>query len=261
MFSRLRSFLTAWTRRERFEDSLDEEVRFHLDAYAEDLIRSGLPRREALRRARIHFGSVEGMKDDCRQARGLRLADEISRDIKHAGRSLRRDPGFGMVAVATLGLSIGATVLVFSIIDAWLFRPLSFPEPDRLTAMVLGSALEAVLYGVRPGRPRVVHGCARSPADRCHRRGLRRRVAGHSHQSRRCASRQLTSFGHRAPCSAAGLTHVTTTEWAYYRRPSMPPSSGRRGERTRGGRDGGRSVEWRPGMAMSLVVELEPIPR
>ena len=151
MFSRLRSFLTAWTRRERFEDSLDEEVRFHLDAYAEDPIRSGLPRREALRRARIHFGSVEGMKDDCRQARGLRLADEISRDIKHAGRSLRRDPGFGMVAVATLGLSIGATVLVFSIIDAWLFRPLSFPEPDRLTAMVLGSALEAVLYGVRPG--------------------------------------------------------------------------------------------------------------
>ena len=45
MFSRLRSFLTAWTRRERFEDSLDEEVRFHLDAYAEDLVRSGMPRR------------------------------------------------------------------------------------------------------------------------------------------------------------------------------------------------------------------------
>ena len=43
MFSRLRSFLTAWTRRERFEDSLDEEVRFHLDAYAEDLFHSGCP--------------------------------------------------------------------------------------------------------------------------------------------------------------------------------------------------------------------------
>ncbi len=136
MFSRLRSFLTAWTRRERFEDSLDEEVRFHLDAYAEDLIRSGLPRREALRRARIHFGSVEGMKDDCRQARGLRLADEIARDMKHAGRFLRRNPGFAGVAIATLGLSIGATVLVFSLIDAWLFRPLNFPEPDRLTISV-----------------------------------------------------------------------------------------------------------------------------
>ena len=136
MFSRLRSFLAAWTRRERFEDSLDEEVRFHLDAYAEDLIRSGVTRREALRRARIHFGSVEGVKDDCRQARGLWLADEIARDTKHAGRFLRRNPGFALVAVATLALSIGATVVVFSIIDAWLFRPLSFPEPDRLAISV-----------------------------------------------------------------------------------------------------------------------------
>ena len=75
MYSRLHSFLTAWTRRERFEDYLDEEMRFHLDACAEELVRSGVPRREALRRARIHFGSVEGMKDDCRQERGLRLAD------------------------------------------------------------------------------------------------------------------------------------------------------------------------------------------
>ena len=136
MFSRLRSFLATMTRRERFEDSLDEEVRFHLDAYAEDLVRSGVPRREAIRRACIHFGSVEGVKDDCRQARGLRLADEVARDTKHAGRFLRRNPGFGLVTIATLGLGIGATVLVFSIIDAWLFRPLSFPEPDRLTISV-----------------------------------------------------------------------------------------------------------------------------
>ena len=136
MLSRLRSFLVTWTRRERFEDSLDEEVRFHLDAYAEDLVRSGVTRREAIRRARIHFGGVETIKDDCRQARGLRLADEIARATRHAGRFLRRNPGFALAAVATLGLSIGATVVVFSIIDAWLFRPLSFPEPDRLTISV-----------------------------------------------------------------------------------------------------------------------------
>ena len=86
MFSRLRSFLIAWTRRERFEDSLDEDVRFHLTAYAEDLMRSGMPRRAAQRRARIHFGSVESMKDNRRQARGLRLADELARDLKQAGR-------------------------------------------------------------------------------------------------------------------------------------------------------------------------------
>ena len=76
------------------------------------------------------------MKEDCRQARGLRLADELARDARHAGRFVRRNPAFAVVAVATLGLSIGATVLVFSIIDAWLFRPLNFPEPDRLTISV-----------------------------------------------------------------------------------------------------------------------------
>ena len=144
MFSRLRSFLIAWTRRERFEDSLDEEVRFHLSAYAEDLMRSGVPRRAAQRRARIHFGSVESMKDNCRQARGLRLADELARDLKQAGRVLRRNPGFAAVAIATLGLSIGATVVMFSITDAWLFRPLNFPEPDRLAISV---------YATRSGRP------------------------------------------------------------------------------------------------------------
>ena len=86
MLSRLRSFLTAWTRRELFEDALDEEVRFHLAAYTEDLIRSGVPRREASRRARIHFGSIESAKDDCRQARGLRLADECRQDLRPLGR-------------------------------------------------------------------------------------------------------------------------------------------------------------------------------
>ena len=55
MFSRLLSFLTAWTRRARFEDGLDEEVRFHLDACTNDLIRAGVSRREAVRRARVHF--------------------------------------------------------------------------------------------------------------------------------------------------------------------------------------------------------------
>ena len=72
MFPRLRSFLATLTRREHFEDSLDEEVRFHLDAQTEDLVRTGVPPEEAARRARVRFGSIEAMKDDCRRVRGLR---------------------------------------------------------------------------------------------------------------------------------------------------------------------------------------------
>ncbi len=72
MFTRLRSFLTTLIRRQRFEDSLDEEMRFHLAAQTEDFVRAGVPPAEAARRARLEFGSIEAMKDDCRQARGVR---------------------------------------------------------------------------------------------------------------------------------------------------------------------------------------------
>ena len=132
MFSRVRSFLTAWNRRERFEDGLDDEVRFHLDAYTEDLVRSGIPRREAARRARVHFGSVERMKDDCRHARGLRLADELRQDVRYALRGLRRSPLFAWIAIASLALGIGANTAIFSFADAILMQRLPVTEPDRL---------------------------------------------------------------------------------------------------------------------------------
>ncbi len=77
MFPRLRSFLTTLTHRERFEDSLDEEVWFHLNAQTQDLVRDGVPPVEAARRARVQFGSIKAMKDGCRQARGLRVTDEL----------------------------------------------------------------------------------------------------------------------------------------------------------------------------------------
>ena len=77
MFARLRSFLTTLIQRERFEDSLDEEMRFHLDAQTEDLVRTGVPRAEAARRARVQFGSIEAVKNDCRRVRGLWITGEV----------------------------------------------------------------------------------------------------------------------------------------------------------------------------------------
>ena len=135
MFSRVRSFLSAWTRRTHFEDSLDEEVRFHLDAYAEDLVRSGVSRREARRRARIHFGSVEGMKDGCRQARGLRLADNLGQmvsNVRLAIRTLLKTPAATGVAVVSLALGIGSNAAIFSLYSQYLLRPLPVVEPERL---------------------------------------------------------------------------------------------------------------------------------
>ena len=72
MFPRLRSFVTTSLFRDHFEASLEEEARFHLDAQTEDLVRTGIAPTEAADRARVRFGSIEAMKEGCRQARGLR---------------------------------------------------------------------------------------------------------------------------------------------------------------------------------------------
>ena len=78
LFPRLRSFVTTLTRRKRFEASLDEEIRFHLDAQAGDLIRTGVPPAEAARCARLQFGNVEAVKDDCGRERGLWIVDALA---------------------------------------------------------------------------------------------------------------------------------------------------------------------------------------
>ena len=81
MFPRLRSFLATLILRDRFEDSLDEEVRFHLEAQTQDLVRAGVPPEKAARCARVQFGSIEAVKDDCRRVRGLRVIDELQQGM------------------------------------------------------------------------------------------------------------------------------------------------------------------------------------
>ena len=135
LLSRLRSFLATCSRRERFEDSLDEEVRFHLAACTADLVRAGVPEAEAARRARVHFGSVEGVKDGCRQARGLRLADELEHimtNIRLALRTLFKTPVVTGVAVLSLALGIGSNGAIFSLYSQIVARPLPVTEPERL---------------------------------------------------------------------------------------------------------------------------------
>lgn len=124
LFSRLRSFLTNWIWRRRFEDALDEEVRFHLANYAEDLMRGGVPPAEAARRAQVHFGGIERTKDAIRKARGLWLADELERDLRFATRSLVKDRWHTLGAVFVLALALGATTATFTLVNAALFRGL-----------------------------------------------------------------------------------------------------------------------------------------
>jgi putative ABC transport system permease protein len=131
LFSRVRSLFRALGWRREFEEGMAEELRFHIDQYTEDLVRSGLSREEAGRRARIEFGGLSSVKGECREARGLYLFDELVRELRHASRLLRKTPGFTAAAILTIALCLGANLTVFAVIDAILLRPL--PESGRGT--------------------------------------------------------------------------------------------------------------------------------
>ncbi|HSG81049.1 MAG TPA: ABC transporter permease, partial [Gemmatimonadota bacterium] len=136
MLSRLRSGLSALFHGARFRRELDEEMAFHIDSLTQDLVRSGMTVEEARREARIRFGSVEGVQYRSREARGVHLLDEAVRNVRFALRGLARNPLFTATFVLTLGLCIGAGTAVYSVVDAVLWRPLPYPDADRLALAV-----------------------------------------------------------------------------------------------------------------------------
>jgi putative ABC transport system permease protein len=122
-----------WLRRRRAREAeLDEEILAHLELAVKRRIENGETPEEAEHAARREFGNVAMVKEVTRAMWGHGRLESLARDLRHAGRGMRRSPGFAAAAIAILALGIGANTAIFSVVDAALLRPLPFPDSGRL---------------------------------------------------------------------------------------------------------------------------------
>ncbi|HEY6402531.1 MAG TPA: ABC transporter permease [Blastocatellia bacterium] len=125
---RLRSLF----RRSQVEQELDEELRYHIERQTEELIAKGMTPEEARYAALRALGGIEQRKEECRDMRRVNLIENTLQDLRYAGRTLRRSPGFTAVAILSLALGIGANTAIFQLLDAVRLRSLPVARPQEL---------------------------------------------------------------------------------------------------------------------------------
>ncbi|MGZ0172160.1 MAG: ABC transporter permease [Planctomycetales bacterium] len=115
----------------KFEDQLDEELRFHVDRQTDENIRAGMSSETARRDASRQFGRVEQAREEVREVSRIGWLSDAFRDTRFSLRMLTRTPGFAVTAVVVLGLGIGLSTTIFSIVRVILIGPLPFANSDR----------------------------------------------------------------------------------------------------------------------------------
>ena len=132
MWTRLAARMRAFFRSPALDEDFDQEMESHLAMLAEDNVRRGMTPQEARRQARLRLGGRTQLGEAHREHRGLPALETLLQDLRYAARAMRRDSALTCFVILILGLGIGASTAVFSLIDAVLLRPLPFHDPARL---------------------------------------------------------------------------------------------------------------------------------
>lgn len=127
--------LTATWKRRRLDEELEDDIRLHMALAEEDAAARGMSADDARMEARRQFGGIAQMKEEHYDRRSFQFLETIARDLQYGLGALRRTPGFAIVVIGVLGLGIGGTVGMFSVVDAVLVKPLPFAAPDRIVAV------------------------------------------------------------------------------------------------------------------------------
>jgi predicted permease len=119
----------------RSQEDFEDEIRSHLQLEVDRLVKQGMSRADAERAARRTFGNVGVAEDRFYEGEPFAWAQDFSRDLRLAWRSLLRAPGFLVAAVGTLTLAIGAMAGMFDVVNKVLLEPLPYAQADRLVSL------------------------------------------------------------------------------------------------------------------------------
>jgi macrolide transport system ATP-binding/permease protein len=131
MFYRLRALIG----RQRVEAELQEELQYHLDRETQKYHERGASPKMAGRQARLAMGAPEQVTQQCRDARGTRLLEDLLQDLRFAARQLRKNPGFTSTAILVFGLGIAASTAIYAFVNQALVKPLPYRDPSTLVAL------------------------------------------------------------------------------------------------------------------------------